>query len=252
MDLQQQLQHNLNEILERYRHYVLHIRGSVERMKISIESLLDHLFYLPGMKHHYNKEKHELLHGKREKLKTMKTIRELFLLLDEECTSFLNYGIFQSIATEYGINEDCDELKYPEHLKAYLKKHTISEFAMVNPGLQKKYDSSKKEFICKFDIEYTERVAKVANLQIRIADILGLNAGSLELVDVNDGCVEVTFLVPAHIADTTFTQDPAFTPQQVKELQAIKIIWLKCDDKILLDFINHSKTGTCNNYYCHP
>ena len=214
--------------MEQYRHYFLYIRDSVEREGISVESLLYHLLHLPGMKYHCNKEKHELLYGKREKLRKAQTIRALFLLLDEECASFLNYGIFQSIAKEYGINEDCDELKYPEHLKAYLKKHTIAEFAKVNPRLPEKYNSNKKNLFCKFDIELTERVAQVANLQICIANILGLNARSLELVDVNDGCVVVTFLVPTHIADAIFAQDQVFTPQQMEELQAIKTIWLRC------------------------
>ena len=249
LDLKQQLHHNLDEILEQYRHYVLYIRNSVEAKGISVESLLDHLFYLPGMKYHSDVDKHRLLHGKREKLKEVKTIRALFLLLDEECASFLNYGIFQSIATEYGINEDCEELKYPGHLKAYLKKHTISEFAMVNPRLEKKYSSSKKEVICKFDIELTERVAEVANLQIRIANILGLNARSLELIDVKDGCVVVTFLVPSRIADLIFAENQVFTPQQLEEFEALKIIWLKYGNKLLLDFKNQAFSGTSS--LCH-
>ena len=253
--LQQQLTHYRDAILDRYRRYELYIRDSVLKKGVSLDSLVEHLLYLPALNCHSDEEKHKLLHGKREKLKNTETIRALFLLLHEECASFLNYGVFQSIATEYGINEDCDELKYPEHLKAYFKKHTIAEFAKVIPRIEKRCDSSKREITFKFDIKTTERCAKISDLELHISDILGLNVQSLELIDIKDGCVVVTFLVSAHIADAIFAENQEFTPKQVEAFKANKLIWLKYDDKYLLDFRNRkeeSKTLSGNSIVeCH-
>ena len=242
LELRQQLTHSLDEILDRYRRYVLYIRGSVLKKELSLDSLVDHLLYLPALKYHSNEEKHKLLHGKREKLRNAKTIRALFLILDEECSSFLNYGVFRSIATEYGINEDCDELKYPEHLKAFFRNHTISELAGVIPrlGKRKRCDPTKTKVTCKLDIEKTKRFAEISELDIHVADILGLNVQSLELVDISDGCVEVTFLVTAHVADAIVARDHKFTSKQVK---AMKIIWLKCGDKYLLEADRKTLSG---------
>ena len=248
--LLQQLNHNFEEISEQYAEYVMYIRDSVIEKEVTVRSLVNYLLFLPGFKYRNDKDEHKLLHGKRAQLKQAETVEDVFLLLYEECASFLNYNIFLSIAKKFGGNK-CDHLKYPEYLKAFVEKHTISELVKVIPNLEKKCDSSKQKVTCKFNIELTERVAEVSNLKIRIADILGLNVQSLELVDVNDGCVVVTFLVPAHIAGPIFT---AFTGQQVEEFKAAKIIWLKYEDRCLLDFSdgkeeNHTSASGIANIY---
>lgn len=233
--IQHQLNRYLKEIWHHYRRYVLYIRESVMKKNVTVENLLDYLLYLPEMKYHNEEEKHELIPGKREKLKEAKTIPDIFLLLYEEWASFINYEIFQSIATEYKINEDCDELNYPEHLKAYFKKHTIADLAKVFPMLEKEYDPSKREITCKVNVKKIERFAEISDLKHHIADILGMDVVSLELKGVNDGCVIVIFLVPVHIADAIVARGPVFTPKQVERLQVMKIIWLKCGDNCLYE-----------------
>ncbi len=79
---------------------------------------------------------------------------------------------------------------------------------LANPLLKPKNGS--KELIQKYDIETTCSLAKVDGLKKLIAEIMNLNPLALELVDVKDGCVVVTFLIPASVADTIFTPDTVF------------------------------------------
>lgn len=227
-------------LLEQYAEYVMYIRDAVVEKEVSIQNMLRHLLYLPALRYHSDVEEHKLLHGKREKLKQMEEVKDIFLLLYEECTSFLNYEIFHSIANTFGVDE-CDRLKYPEYLEAFVKKHTISEFAKINPMFDDMCDPSKRSVICKLDIKKTERFSKISDLRHCIAENLDVDSLCLEIIEINDGCVEVTFLFPAHILDAIFARDQVFTPMQVERLRAMKIIFLRCGDKYLLDLRNQSE-----------
>ena len=154
----------------------------------------------------------------------------------------MNYGLFESIAKKYKISGKSDDMKYPKHIKVYLNSHKISEFAQINPLLGSMNDSSKRALAFKFDIKLTKRVSKIMSLKQCVADVLGLNIFSLELVDVSKGCVVVTFLVPKHVADNiekTFTSKQKKSGfqalRQQQQLHALKVILVKVDDTILLD-----------------
>ena len=83
--LQQQLNHNLDEILERYSEFVIYIRDCVMEKEVNVRSLVNYLLLLPGFKYRNDKDEHQLLHGKRAQLRQAETIEDLFVLLDEEC-----------------------------------------------------------------------------------------------------------------------------------------------------------------------
>ena len=49
------------------------------------------------------------------------------------------------------------------------------------------------------------------------------------IVDIEDGCGIVTFIIPVSVADAIFTSaDKVFTSQQEDALQAASVLWLKC------------------------
>ena len=249
--VQQLLRCNREKILKQYSEYVIYIRDSVMKKEVSVKTLVKYLLLLPGLKYHDDKDEHKALNGKREKLEQAEDIEDIFIVLDRECASFLNYEIFESIATRFKVNDDCDHLKYPEYLKDFVKKHTILQLAKIIPELESKYDSSKRNVTFKFDIEKTERFSKVTDLKFCIAKILGVNVLCFELVDVNVGSVIVTFLLPAHIADAIFSHDQVFTLKQVEELRALKIIWLKYGGKYLLNNLEDVSSGKAHLVHSH-
>jgi hypothetical protein len=153
----------------------------------------------------------------------------IFRVLSKEYSSFLNYRIFQIMQEEYVVDEGQRELQYPSHLKEYVKKHNIAEFTEINPALGKPTDSSQIMTV-KFDIPETCKLAKLDDLNNKIAKILKITPLGLRLIDVEKGCVKVTFLVSNSIANVIFTGDQhtIFSPQQKEEFQALSIQWLKC------------------------
>ncbi len=228
MDLKFILDENLDEIITKFASYVYCLRTSIEAKGVTPEDLCSYLLSLSAFNNSYEGEMLTLMSDRKLELKKKNSITEIFDFLTTECTSFLNYDIFQKILENYNnIGKDQERLKYHDHLKAYIEKHKITEFVKINPLLKSKNGS--KKFTLKFDIKNTCKLAKIFELKQFIAKILKLHPSALELVDIEDGCVVVTFLIPASVADAIFTPDTVFTSQQADELRESSVLWLKCN-----------------------
>ena len=192
-----------------------------------MERLRTYLLKLPAFA---DENQGKLLSGVENKLEKADTIYKVIDLLGKECASFLNYEIYKSIQDYFCGGVDCDDFKYPERLKAYIDMHKVKEFFAVNPQLEKITEASIK--LClKLDIEVTTKVAKVVNLKSSVAALLGLNPSALRLFSIEEGCVIVTFLIPAFVADIIFTSG-RMTSKRVRSFHELSIQWIKCGDFI--------------------
>ena len=227
MDLEYILETNLEEIIVKFAGYVDCLRAAVKEKGVLAEDLRSYLLSLPAFRKGYKGQKLTLLYDKETELKKCDSVTDIFNFLKTKCASFLNYELFKHILKYYKISEDTEEFNYPEHLKAYVEKHKISEFAKINPLLKPKDGS--KELILKYDIETTCRLAEISNLKMIIAKMFGLLPSALEIADIEDGCVIVTLHIPASIANAIFTPNTVFTPQQEEELRAAAVLWIKCN-----------------------
>ena len=224
-DLEIVLEENIDDIMTKYAAYVDCIRAKIQDKKVPPDELCSYLLTLAAFNSSYKGQKLALLSDKKAELEKKDTITGIFTFLITECSSFLNYGIFQKIVKKYNIQEDQEELRYHEHLKAYIKQHKVSEFIAINPLLEKfTKDSEKLTF--KFDIENVCSLAKVDKLKKSVAKIMKLNSMTLQIIDVKEGCLAVTFLIPASTANAIFTADTVFTPQQEDEFQTASVLWL--------------------------
>ena len=210
-----------------YASYVDCLRCIIEEERLSPEALRSYLLSVPAFSKSFKVQKMALLSDHKSELMKQATITDIFNFLSTEYASFLNYGIFEKIIKKYNISTDQEELKYSDHLKAYIEKYKISEFLMINPLLKHKENS--KKLTLKFDIENTCTLARVDELKKIIAKILKLKPSTLHIVDIEDGCVVVTFNIPTFVADVLFTPDTLFVPQQQDELRAASVLWLKCN-----------------------
>lgn len=226
-ELERILEKHLRDIISKYASYVDHLRVAIEEKGVSAAALRSYLLSLSATGASFKGQKLTLLSDKRPELLKCSTVIDIFDFLTTECASYLNYDIFQFVLKHYNITDDNEVFKYPEHLKAYINKHKISEFTKINPLLKTK--NGCKELILKYDIETTCRLAKLTDLKKLIADILEISSLALEIVDVEERCVIVTFIIPDSLADALFTPNTEFTPQQEKRLQAEKVLWLKCN-----------------------
>ena len=166
-----------------------------------------------------------------DKLERATTVNGIFNVLNRYYATFLNYEIFQCIAEEYEVDPDNEKMKYPEYLDAYIKKHNLSEFEEINP-LLKDIECGTKEMILKFDIAMTCSLAKLQEYTLNIADILGLRPSALRLLSIEEGCVVITLLISAPVADFIFSSDKIFTVEIMEQFQALSILWLKCNGHV--------------------
>ena len=229
MDLEQQLAVNLEQINGRYASYAHYILMSIKAKGVSVTDFRSYLLNLAAFQSGSN-EQCKLLSGMKAKLDEANTINMLFDLVSCECASFFNIKIFELLVDRFGI-EDTEKtgiLDYPEQLEKYINKHRISEFIAINPALEKHSTGSAK-ITFKFDIEQTCKLAKVTKLQAAVAKILNLKASALQLLSIEKGCVTVTFHIPAEAADIIFVHNKEFTPKDVKDFQALSVLWLECN-----------------------
>lgn len=230
-DLEFQLDSSLRAIGKKYASFVSCLCDHVIKKCVDTTDLYLHLVNLPAFKSECNYETHYLFASVSRELGEAKTITEIFCILSEKCTNFLNCDIFQDIMEHYKISIDCEELNYMEHLKEYLNKHKVSEFVRINPKL-KEFEGTEKLHI-KLNIDPTTKLNKIFNIKHRICEILGLtNSSLLQILSIEEGCVLVTFLLPKAVADVIFKSDPNnFTKKQKEEFRKISILWLKCKDQ---------------------
>ena len=229
MDLEQQLQDNLEKITTQYASYADYILTSMKAKEVSVTEFRSYLLNLtafrPGCK-----QQCKLLSGMKAELDEADTINKIFDLVSCNCATFFDTKIFQLLVNRFGIKdtEDTGILDYPKHLKVYINKHKISEFIAINPALEKHSTGSEK-ITLKFDIELTSKLAKLTNLQAAVAKILGLKASTLQLVNIEEGCVTVTFHIPAEATDIIFVHNKQFTPGDIEDFRALSVLWLECN-----------------------
>ena len=208
-------------------------------------SAKDLCFYLLAISAFNHKEKKlVLLSSHRADLEKAVDLYDIFNLLVTEYASFLNYNIFQLIEDKYQLNKGQEDLKYPEHLVAYINRHKVSEFIEINPFLQK-FTKTSKQLVLKFDIESTCRLSNFLNLKKAVANILGLKSSALRLLSIAEGCVVVTFLLPAFIAEDIFTGENPLTQHQKQEFRTLAVLWLESNNCRIV-------FGETTRYvYCH-
>ena len=227
-NLEIQLDRGLKKIGQLYAVYVTRIREALEAKKKKPGDLSTDLLNVPAFNH--DKQARMLLSTHKTQLMAAKTLNDIFKLLSIEYASFLNYEIFQHIVDTNNLDNGDEVFKYPQKLNEYITKHKVSEFIKINP-LSKKVTEASDELVLKFDIDSTSRVAKVDSLKKAIARIFDLNSLTLRLLDIKDGCVEVTFLIPTPVAKFVFNEKRVLTEEQAKQFQALPISWMKCNGR---------------------
>ena len=228
-DLRRQLKREFVRITNQYSFYVSCIRETLQEKGVSPKDLGSDLITKPAFNN--TKGKPTLLSTHKAELEGATDLNTIFNLLATEYASFLDYEIFQYIVDH--IDEGQKELKYAEHLEAYIKKLKISEFIEINPQLETLTKSSK--IFLKIDIESTSEVIQIKTLKSAVADILGIKSAAIRLLDIKDGCVAVTFQIPTPIVDAIFNKNTTLTEEQLEKLRAFSVLQLQYDD-YLFDF----------------
>ena len=223
-DLQFLLEANLGDILTDFANYTFSVQQLLQEMNIDVASIRD---YLIG----YTSNDHSiaLLSGaKRAKIKEADSISKIFHFLKEECTSFLNYAIFERLIERFKLDKNHEDLKYREKLEKYVRKHSISEFIETKPALSKYTDDTTKLTLV-LDIDSMCRLDKLLDIAKAVAKIMGVLPSTLLIYDIRESCVEVTFLIPKNIAESLFISGEVFSGDQEEKFRQLLVKRLECN-----------------------
>lgn len=223
--LKQQLQASLRDILDCFACYTFRIQRCLEKKEVVVRTLWSFLSVVPCSVD----GKLMLLSAKREKFERADYIANIFITLKEECSSFLDYHIFELISTEFEVGEGLRGLNYPEKVQCYINKHKISEF-IDHPVLNKFADGSKK-LVLVLDIDAICRVCKIVDLGQAVAKIMKLEPHSLLIHEIREACVIITFLIPAQVADAIFVKHAAdvFSLEKEEKFRDLSVTFLECN-----------------------
>ena len=244
-DLKYYLRLYRDQIKEKYAAFVTSLCTAVIATQVSLRDFRLYVLGLSAFQDQDGEQPNLLDDVKKAKIEEAGSIHRIFEVLTTECCSFLHIGIFQSIIKKYDIKTDSEDLKYSEHLKAYIDKHKISEFLEVIPRLDIFLASSngnQKKLTLKFDVNLPVKVTHVFDLETTIAGILELSPSALRLVSIEKGCVVVTFQIPEAVAD--YLSKISLTENQKAEINALSIKWLKCEDVVLYSRVKDYKGKT--------
>lgn len=137
-DLRLQLDNELGTIIKQYSSYVNCIRRALQEKGVTARDLCSDLMSLSAFNH--TALKRMLLSSHQTELERAADLNAIFNLLLKEYASFLNYEIFQLMVDQYKIDDDREELKYPDHLEAYINRRLILTDI--------KYQSLSRSIVC--------------------------------------------------------------------------------------------------------
>lgn len=157
---------------------------------------------------------------------------EVFKIIDDELASYLHYEIFQYLSDKY-CDSKGDSAAYSEHLKNYIEQLDIKHYIDINPELKKFHcaDESRKLFL-KMDIDQTTKFTKIKELEDSIATILrsiskeAIRPSQIKLIDVKKGCLTLTYLISAVVADTVFAAYERLSEDHIASLRSLSVLSL--------------------------
>ena len=262
-EMKLQLLKNLNSIITRYAAFKYALCEAVQKENISVKMLLQHLYTLPvyNVSSPAKPNLDYLPHDIKCKLENTKSLEDIFTVLSTcDLFSFVNYGIYQSIFENFCYNSTNEDLKYAEHFQMYIDKHTVEEFVKFNPKLAKfsNEGSGSTMLIIKLDVDHMIKLSNIIHLKDCIAGMLGLHSSVLRIINIEEGCVNLTIHIPAQVAKEFFSIPPhpkpphpkpphpkpphggitVFTAHQIEILKKSSVMWLQCNG-FTFDFRNN-------------
>ena len=160
-----------------------------------------------------------LLKDNEKEIRSASTVEKIFLVLKDHW-SFINYGILEHIIKNCGTKEDKKNLReYKHQLKEFCRRQIreVPPHAYGNESRKQNWAKVtfklNKKFPTLEDIQETRRI---------IAQILDLKPSTLLLCRIDEGCVQLLYLIPSFVAKRVF---PLHSDQEVAlhDAQILKV-----------------------------
>ena len=231
------LQFESKQIEQKFQMLVLATIESLEEQSVPLDDLVSHVMSLGTFGSVFSESQVPVFHHYFEELQVA-TIREFFMVLGD-FFSFFNYDIIEHIVEGLGTDEDKARLqRYKQEFRQYAERRIFEcppEYGPVSDGT--KHDT----LFVKLDADYDDyTVAALERFRHRLSQILNLSSkGVLHLCRVEEGCIQLTF------------QLPAFVLPKIFPLSSRQLMSLVAEGVIRLTFEVHQHVLSLKRYALH-
>ena len=199
------------------------VRRSLEQQGVQVDDFIYFLKRVPA----YTAGEQSLFSAEFPGLYQKQSLASVFDLVSDY-TSWFNYSFISNIIDVYcENNESIRETlqKFQQLLQRYCK-HRVCKCSLRN-GFGFGRNRACAHMVLKIDKEWrTIRVKQLEEVTFNLAQILKVHRRSLYLRSVENGCVQLTFIVSNSLAAAIFP----LSPEQETQLMEIGVILLHCGD----------------------
>ena len=227
------LEKNFQDIHLEYASLTAKLRKSLRQRQITPAMLADCLMDVQSVPPTAKNEQLKLRDHYRD-IKSAEDITGAFEIL-RNYSSFFDYGIIELIVQNCG----CDEVKeklisYKDSFEHYCKCHVFE-----CPIYSQKNSNSSDVVVKLEEIAELERytLKSLKQLEVRLAEMLGITNRTLRVCDVEKGCLQITFQIPSIFEEAIFP----LSVEVEHQLVTLGITNLSCGEY----HFQHSKLKVC-------
>ena len=206
---------------------VTNVKLTMEKQGITVQTFADHLQEIRGLKPVHTHAQQPLLDACIAEVRVQRCLGTGFKAISGYYSWFNHQLIDNIIKTFCKGNKDIAErqAEFQIRFRDYCH-HRISKCPKNGYGFGRKQDA--RSIILKVDQKWsTARVEQVTYIRNTVGTILGIVKKALYLRCVENGCLQLTFLVPEFVADTVF-RAPRLSQEQEQALVEARILELHC------------------------
>ena len=186
---------------------------------VEVKDMVSYLEGIPA----FNSSRRSFFEGEIADLRTKPDLIEVFQTIKLYC-SWFNHSLIGSIIRVYCKNDD-DVAKAQRDFRGQLKKYCMLRVCECKPSsnwLNGRRKQSSKHITMKVDQRWDSiTVGQLQEVTSNVAKILELDKHTLYLQRIEEGCVQVTFLVPKFVAEDRFL----ISPRMREHLESVRVHW---------------------------
>ena len=167
-----------------------------------------------------------LLDEHSKEIESAESVSKIFNILSAYW-NYLDYDILVYIINLYGTHgdKDSDEKRlknYNEALQRFCKRRI---FELPLPESGNGTDKKQEKLYLKLDVREDTPTGQIYQMKRKVAEILQLNPATLQICSVDEGCVQLIFLIPKFVAWEIF---PLSDEQATALSKDVAVIRLEC------------------------
>ena len=196
---------------------------SLEMQRLPIKKLVHRLKGLKVLKRLRSPKAASALQCYESVLDSIKDIERVKKVIEENST-FFDFRSLEYMIENVGLESDKKQLKhYKEEFELYIKRRIFECPYEIGAICIRSPDST--ELFVKLESDY-EKLVELKQFQYQLSFVLEVSVHVLRLSSVKDGCIEIIFLIPNFVQETSFP----LSPEQEAMLLELGVVKLSCGD----------------------